>query len=418
MKINISSFFTTIASLSVIGFPLVAGLAEAFNIPSTLLSILMRGIIILCSIVLLLRMQLPNINTSNILFVCISIFWTIYIQRIFYYTIFDFSPTKYELSHYIVWGVGTCFLPMIAIFLARSMTSAKNLFQAFFYICILAMILGIFQAESTTYVDDRIIFLGRLQLDSLNPISLGSLGAVGIILSVWLFIGKINLKPRILHFFLALSGSSFGFYLLLLSGSRGPLVAFLLVIVFIILSANTKVYLKTFLIIFAFFIPLVFVVSTINVDLFSSTANRITNALMGQDMATSTRILSYTGAWGVFVENPVFGGSMEDPITQFYPHNVFLEVLMSTGILGFIPFFVSIGLGLYYAYRLIRTNSDYAWIGSLYALFLFQAQFSGSLYQMHAVWVLLALTALAYFQERRNPVAFSLRSDSKILPTV
>lgn len=410
MKISLTSIPTTVATLSVLGFPLLAGFAQSLSIPSTELSIFMRGTVFFCSMILILQMRLPKITlVFKIFILSVVIFWIIYLQRILYYTLLDTTPTSYGLSHYMIWGLGTCLLPMLAIVVARKIASTERIFKAFLYICIFAMALSALQARTAFYVDNVLNDQGRLQLNSLNPISLGLLGSVGILLSVWLIIGKMHLGPRRLHIFLALVSSSLGSYLLIFSASRGPLVAILLVILFIPASTNRKAFIKMLFLITALFAPLIFIISNVNTDLFSSLVSRIDSLESGQDISMGIRLLSYAGAWNVFVDSPFLGSSMEEPITQFYPHNIFLEVLMSTGIVGFAPFVLTVILGLYFAFRLVRMNSAYAWVGTLYVLFLIQAQFSGSLYQSNAMWVLLALTAVLYFQEGRQPKADGLR---------
>lgn len=59
-----------------------------------------------------------------------------------------------------------------------------------------------------------------------------------------------------------------------------------------------------------------------------------------QDASSAIRFLGYVSAWQVFAEHPVFGAGLGafDALTPFsYPHNIVLELLTNTGLVGLVP---------------------------------------------------------------------------------
>lgn len=59
-----------------------------------------------------------------------------------------------------------------------------------------------------------------------------------------------------------------------------------------------------------------------------------------RDISTAMRALSFYGAWEQFLADPWFGRYAIELVTAFYPHNIYLEALMSVGLIGTIPFLV------------------------------------------------------------------------------
>lgn len=406
MRLTNSFLVASVLSLSIFGYPLVAGLSSALGLSNTPLSIFMRATILAFSILLLLRIRISATShgKSPVVFFFFA-FWAHYMYRIAIYTVVGEGQASFPLSHYLMWGLGTCFLPAAAILLVKRIPDGTQLYWVLLVFCGASALLSAPQAVSTTLVNDVVVNLGRIQLESLNPIGVGFLGAAAVIMAFWLFLDRRILDPGVTRTVLALSLISIGSYLLLLSGSRGPLVSLFISLVFLFFAMGFRIATRILLIVCLTALLVVTASAQFNLDLFSRVIDRLQGLVTGEDLSSQIRMYSYSGAWGVFLDHPLFGGSMEDPNTMFYPHNVFLETLMATGIVGF-TLFLGLSLsGVYFAYKLASTGSQFAWAGALYVLFLVQAQFSGSLYQSHGMWVCFALVSAAYRKELREPRA-------------
>jgi O-antigen ligase len=112
---------------------------------------------------------------------------------------------------------------------------------------------------------------------------------------------------------------------------------------------------------------------------------------LSADNATLGRIIAFQGAFDQFLSSPLWGSSIEEKITGFYPHNVILEALMATGIVGGLPFIAFTLWALVCAWRLARNASRHLWIGILAAQYFFGSMLSGSIYTSNTMWVLAAL---------------------------
>jgi O-antigen ligase len=171
----------------------------------------------------------------------------------------------------------------------------------------------------------------------------------GIALYSLLLVG-LAVEKKILHkyfnsrwFYLCLVINIAGLFL---SAARGGWIGFFLAIPFFWYLNNKKIFLKVFLMIVIvtglayFFIPKVY-------DVFHSSSRLQSNSI---------RISQYQAAWIAFKESPFFGIGFKNfepqstlikirnqiPFESFqgHAHNNFLEVLASTGGIGFLTFFL------------------------------------------------------------------------------
>jgi O-antigen ligase len=105
----------------------------------------------------------------------------------------------------------------------------------------------------------------------------------------------------------------------------------------------------------------------------------------------AARINLWNAGWEQFINHPVFGNSLEVDAFRFYPHNLFIEVLLSTGIIGFIPFILLLMKGFKATINIFRNYPRYAWIGVLFLESFIQNMFSGAIYAASWFWLSLAL---------------------------
>ena len=104
-----------------------------------------------------------------------------------------------------------------------------------------------------------------------------------------------------------------------------------------------------------------------------------------------------------FMNNPFFGNSLEVDKYQFYPHNLFIEVLLSTGLIGFIPFTLLLFRGFKATINIFRNYPQYAWIGVLFLQSFMQNMFSGALYAASWFWLSLGLLFSFEFSLKKQP---------------
>jgi O-antigen ligase len=106
----------------------------------------------------------------------------------------------------------------------------------------------------------------------------------------------------------------------------------------------------------------------------------INGVLVGEDI-TSGRSILYDYAWGLFIENPIFGIGWKEFMNQSaglissgsHPHNIYLQLLTELGIIGFVFFIIPLTFTYYISFRMLRKlinksitfNKDYTWKNAL-----------------------------------------------------
>lgn len=186
-----------------------------------------------------------------------------------------------------------------------------------------------------------------------------------------------------------------------LTGSRGGLVVGVLVVTATIFSSrrlefNKSVVFLLFLLPFALylFLPKIEVLSFVIERLFlfaggSSIEGRL------QFFYVSLSILN-----GGFFDLLFGYGVYPNEILKFYPHNIFLELLVSHGILASIFFlFISIYIFVYSVLMRKKISSEQQFLFVVFVLFFLSAQFSGSFYDN---WTCLTLAFCIFGSYLKN----------------
>jgi O-Antigen ligase len=114
--------------------------------------------------------------------------------------------------------------------------------------------------------------------------------------------------------------------------------------------------------------------------------SRFANA--ASDSSTSTRLDLIAGALAQFAESPWIGSSFVEYATKFYPHNLFIEVMMTNGALGLaVLVFLLFGC-CYYVSRILWYVPRERWIALLFTQYFIVSMFSGSLYFESTMWAM------------------------------
>ncbi len=189
-----------------------------------------------------------------------------------------------------------------------------------------------------------------------------------------------------------------GVFNLLLGGSRGPFVFFLLLAFLILVNffrTNSRSFkgnlrIGLLLIIFAISarIATPFIAS---VEL--NTIQRLTRLLeMGTRDKMEIRDDQFLAAWQEFLAHPITGSRFVEPRFDFYPHNILLEALMATGIIGALTFlamcFFAFRTGMYLWRAPERISFGFLLI---FGAFFLSALTSGSIFVSMEFWVITAL---------------------------
>lgn len=172
--------------------------------------------------------------------------------------------------------------------------------------------------------------IGRLNLvryqtgeEVLSPLALSYSGALTIVLCIYKFvILKERNKLQVLYL---ISTIVLSFIMFLLGSSRGSVIALMFTLPLFLIYSPIKQ--KIGLIVLSIFsTPIViWALEASGSSIFTRMGNTVDDKGGGRESL-------WKDAFFHFIEYPIFGGKIE--IGGIYPHNIILEILMATGILG------------------------------------------------------------------------------------
>lgn len=307
--------YSLLIAFMFLGYPIFSILASVVN--QDFLTLLYRGMCILfgCVALILSSSVLENkLSYTRTQIIVIGIH-LIYICWVCFYFAMGYSNDNLDLSFYINNSIVFSLIPILLVnrnintlFLPLLKNNIKAMILIFIVIIFLAYKLGL--------SDDY-----RLSFEKINPISLSLYSAVAMLLSVWVFKRSILLLIIIITLLI----------IMILSGSRGPLVALAFVVtsfIFLRMTFFKKITSFIFGLVAAF---AVFYFYELAVEYIPILSRFNFNTTEG-GMSVNIREEQYSSALRIFSENPIFGGSLVEHYADFYPHNIILEILITGGI--------------------------------------------------------------------------------------
>ena len=193
-----------------------------------------------------------------------------------------------------------------------------------------------------------------------------------------------------------------GLFFLFLGASRGPFLSTVSIIIFFILKYNFRkigiglsvLKLVFFLIVGSFL--LYFASMNFEIAMFERISFFADNL---EEIQDDERLILWKGALHQFVSSPIFGDSYLESTTKFFPHNIFVEILMSTGIFGGILFLTATILTFQFFIKSHVNNNDnntQLYLSSLFLIFFISSFFSGGLFLSFELWITWALITNIY----------------------
>ena len=325
MKITINNnFIYKLFLLSVmVGNTIAISFAKPLEMNPRNFSIPYRIFIIVFSLFIIYR-ERRNTNLKNISIISLVGFWIFYIIKLIYS--FDNYPFDQEVllsKNENIFRI--LFIVLLPSFALLCINYNKVDFKSITNYCI-TILCGLLVVN---YV------YGYIKLDhifSTYYIMYGHIGASLFIISLFLLLFcRKDYKSYFLFFCLFL-----GLFNVIQSMARSPIVAISICSLYMIILKGNKKYIFYALISIMLFIGLVILHEQYGNGSITS-FNRMYKWMAHGD--TSSRGPLFSKAIEIFNSNPLFGGRIlfEDGV---HPHNIFLELLMGTGILGLIIYFL------------------------------------------------------------------------------
>lgn len=401
------SYILISSMIFVYGFYPINMLAELSGYVGTGFSIFIRIVLIFMSCAAFFCLVPRLANRPFFAFISFVFFlFFIYFIRLFYDISFQFDSLGVDGDGLVKSYLSITIAPIFSFLIVLRYYEK----HAFLYII---SVLSVVAAITSFLLFDKYISSGggyygaRLSTEKANPIALGSFFVSSIIIT-WSYLftnqGRIgDIKKYTCLLLLLLY-----FTLVVLSGSRGALLS-LLGVVTTYLFFNSKNRLISFLFISLFCFSVISIIVSFSSELFGDIDFFRGYLITGSqdDLSAMIRLGAYTNAISQFINNPVFGDLSLERTTLFYPHNIFVEILMSLGIVGGGAYILYIMLVFFMSIKLMKQQEGIGmilsllWLQQLYALL-----FSGSIFQSYYFWAYGVSVGLIYlnpkFKEQLN----------------
>lgn len=387
---------------TIAGYPLISAIPQLAGIDSRAVSVPYRAIVLALALLVFYLSVATGRLYRGAAWLPVICFWTLYVIRIAVDSVFFPIDLRITGATYIIFAFGTCFIPMAALFALHDDDTMRLAAKYAFYFCAAATL-------SAIYVNYRQLSLGtsdayssgRVSTETLNAVSLGHLGISLALLSLYFFrdqrlLGRIALAAL----------TVIGLFTAAVSGSRGPILAFALSILFVLAvwarrQPPHRVLLGVIGALVAAYILILGAYVIEDAFGFRIVTRFATILNITADQSGRVHFDQLASAVEQFIQHPIFGSALHETRSRDYPHNVVVESFMTTGVVGGFMFCAFLIWATVAAARLSRDRAA-AWIALLVVQQIVAALTSGALYLSAGMWVLGA-AAIAVDAGRRAP---------------
>lgn len=401
-KSNLGTTSIWLALFLTVGYPISVAIPILFHLPSGAINISFRIVYVFFSIYLIIGSLIkPESKYISLGGLFILLFWALYSSRLVYDI--SFKGIIFDSPFYVYsFAFGNCLLPSIALLLAGKYIDLNQLksdiLKFLILVNIVTLVLLIYSSgglslESLTQrmmitdTDDE----SKLML---NGIIISQTGAfLGVVSFARLLFDKEKKRVLFIISFLL------GLFNLMIGASRGPMLTFLFcvfLILFVFLLQLRRTYLNFIRILAAISALIILYVSVVSSFLESANISifmRLLDMFQGGESASlDVRPLLFKSAWNQFLANPILGDQYLSRYANFYPHNIYLEVLMALGLIGAFIFLGILIFSIRKTAPLLKGYNENIFIPFLVLLtILFAGMTSGSLFTGVGLWAWLSL---------------------------
>jgi O-antigen ligase len=368
----------------VFGYPIVITVPLLFGIESTPFSVFFRILYLIISLFIILKNFLfKKRNILNISIFCISVFLILYSLRLVYDIYFKQILFNNDIYFPQIFWFFTVFFPSFSLILTinsidkNQLIKTLHLFIYFSSFCILILILNIIKGDFS-----RIFSIRMFEIYNLSPITISFYGSTILILSFYNIYFTINKKYSMFFDYL---GIIFGILLLFIGASRGPFITSAVIIIFLIFKkikiSNNKLFLVLKIIFFTILL-IIFLNKKLDTDNLLVLDRVLTTINDGSNNQNDERFIMWSSSFDQFLTDPIFGNSYLEKNSKWYPHNIFIEVLLSTGLIGFFLFIIPIAITFIYFIKSKNILNDkyYSHIFLIFIADLFSYTTSGGIF--------------------------------------
>lgn len=301
------------------------------------------------------------------------IFWIAFLVRVFYdlHIRNDFNiPYYYSLR---VWtgSFWLTFIPLLSILKSYPLVDLDYIRTNGYRMLFVVLVISAGTLFTYGDISERINL--NIALDSI------SFGKTSMIFVIFIILNISQRKKYTLKYFYYLFLFAISLYVAMNSGSRGPVISFLFVIIFWYSFKSSK--LNISIVKFGFLLILLYMFQSVMINIIGYisplTAVRFEQGIAGNDLSLINRQISYEWFLDEIKQNLLFGSQFARLSNTEYPgyaHNLFLDILIGFGIPGFLYFLAILFIAFKNIRNMVFVDKAHMWYG-----FIFLIYFSGSL---------------------------------------
>lgn len=377
----------------------VEGIERSVTTPYRALSIML--------IFLMIIFNVRSRTSTNRLLNVFIFFWILFFFRLFYDL--NIRTDIYIQNSYKIWlyAFGITFPSILAIYLSFNNIDIEKAFKWIFWLTAFTIIMSFISNRQLVQIPTD--YVGRLDGNlAMNPISYGHLGTTGFLLSLFFLFSK---KTTIVLKLIILVILAVSILTIILSGSRGPIIAAIIAIIFWIFAFGKNV--VTGILLALVFIILIVLNSDLLINLignYSPVMQDRLNLFINESNFSGRDIL-FSQSYDAFQQNPIFG-------TQFaifesggnfrYSHNIILDALMGMGLIGGILIAYTIVYSIIQSYILIKRRDKQYWISLILIQYIVYNMVSSTIYYNVLLSVLITYSSI-YFKKSKHENTLSNR---------
>jgi oligosaccharide repeat unit polymerase len=314
----------------------------------------------------------PRIKIQNGLF----FFWVfafLYYSQIALEALQGTSSFHIPVISFLLYFTSFVFLPIL--FVSQLQLNKKDYTLLFYAIIVGSLLMAI---GTYFYYGNLIGEVSRISPNAsennISPLVLSYTATLGIGIGIsYLLTNKVKgLKKIIIYSTIVLCLIPF-----FLGASRGSIIAlFIPFIVYFLFQKGLKR--KMVVIIALAIIAIGFIIAAQYLGL--GAFNRLLNMGIGQSSSSLSRLDMWQSSWHQFLQNPLFGNSLEANSFGFYPHNVLVETLITTGLFGFSAYLLFLYFTFKKAIKIIKYKPVHFFIVVIFLQALSKNMVTGGLY--------------------------------------
>ncbi|WP_162053458.1 O-antigen ligase family protein [Pontibacter pamirensis] len=348
--------------------------SRLFTIPIRIVTVLLLAVSFLCAG--------RKRSLHQPLLISFIVFSLLYVGRIL---IEILKGSSYHISNesFLLYFLSFGFFPFLLLFLKKDYPVDYKLYK--YAVLISGFLLAVL---TIVFYREYIGTVGRISLavsrdeNYMSPLALSYSGSMSMGVALSLLFTTENSKYSKIGLVSVAILSCVPFFL---GASRGSVIALIVPFLLFIAYQKNKVKSMRLLLVLIF---VSFLVVTLSEYFGSSVISRFVGieSDISEGSSSASRITIWDIALEHFYNNPIFGDSLEVRETGNHPHNIFIEVLLTTGILGMIPFLYLIIKAFKNSVIIIKNNPESSWIMIIFLQSLIQHLFSGSIYSASWLW--------------------------------